>query len=79
MVDYDENLPPPQNIVYNVMKTTLLGAFSFLTALAIRDVVKAMFGLFLKDDKNLFVTIVYALITILCTVVLAYSWPDAKT
>jgi hypothetical protein len=64
------------NPVSSVIKATILSAFTFLTALAVRDVFLKTMEAVLPENANdkLMFTYFYASIIILFTVMLAYLW-----
>ena len=64
------------NPVSSVIKKTILAAFTFLTALAIRDVFTNSMKR-LVDTEKLTVTYVYAAFVIFITVLLAFLWQNS--
>jgi hypothetical protein len=64
------------NPVANIIKTTILAAFTFLTALAVRDVFIKTMEAVLPDKANekLVFIYFYASLVTLFTVLLAYLW-----
>lgn len=66
------------NPVSSVIKSTILSAFSFLTALAVRDVFSRTLESVLpeKTNKKLIYTYFYASVVVFFTVVFAYLWND---
>ena len=59
-----------------ILKSTILAAFSFLTALSVRDVFTKTLEALLpsKTNEKLLYIYFYAGFVILCTVLLAYWW-----
>ena len=64
------------NPVSSVIKATVLSAFTFLTALAVRDVfIRTMESVLpAKSNEKLLFTYFYASVIIMFTVLLAYLW-----
>lgn len=69
------------NPVSTVIKGTILSAFTFLTALAVRDVFQRTLESVLpeKASEKLLFTYFYASIVVLCTVLLAASWKNSSS
>lgn len=67
------------NPVSSVIKATVLSAFTFLTALAVRDVfIRTMESVLpVKSNEKLLFTYFYASVIIMFTVLLAYLWSSS--
>jgi hypothetical protein len=67
------------NPVSNLIKATVLSSFTFLTALAVRDVfLKTIESVLPKNAKDkLIFTYFYATVVILFTVLLAFLWQNS--
>lgn len=67
------------NPVSNVIKATVLSSFTFLTALAVRDVFLKTMEAVLPEKANekLIFTYFYASLVILFTVLLAFLWKNS--
>ena len=69
------------NPVSSVIKATVLSAFTFLTALAVRDVFLRTLEAVLPEKANekLLFTYFYESVIILFTVLLAYLWKNSSS
>ena len=67
------------NPISGIIKTTILSAFTFLTALGVRDVFSKTLEAVLPDNANekLIFTYFYATVVIFLTVLFAYLWSSS--
>lgn len=70
----------PVNPVSTLIKSTVLSAFTFLTALSVRDVFMRTLEAVLPEKANekLIFTYFYTAVIILFTVLLAYLWKNSS-
>lgn len=71
---------PCHQPVANVVKLTMLSAFTFVSALALRDVLAQTIDKFVPDAArlSLFFTYFYASLVLLITVIMASMWQIKK-